>query len=54
MKFQITGILEKDVVSKKTGVKYNRVIVDFGDFQKIIILSTLEFKNLYALLNKNE
>lgn len=46
MDFQVKCKLEKDCVSKKTGGKYDRVIINFGDFSKIVVLSTLELKNL--------
>lgn len=53
MEFQVICKLEKNVISKKTNAPYDRVIVNFGDFSKIVVLSKLELSNLEQKLNKN-
>lgn len=52
MEFQVVCKLEKDCISKKSGTKYDRVIINFGDFNKMVVLNTLESKNLTEKLEK--
>lgn len=56
MTFQVKAIYEENVVSKKTGNTYSRVVIDFGKFKKFILLGSLEseaLKNLLESTNKS-
>lgn len=51
MTFQVNAVYEENVVSKKTGNTYTRVVIDFGKFKKYILLGSLESEALKNLLN---
>lgn len=52
MEFQVKCKLEENCLSKK-GVTYNRIILDFGDFQKMVVLTNLELLYLKDKLKEN-
>lgn len=57
MKFQVIAEYQTNCVSKKTGNTYDRVIIDFGKFKKLCVLSDLEsdcLKNLHESKKSSE
>lgn len=54
MDFQVKCKLEENVYSKKKDTTYDRVIINFGDFEKMVVLNKLELKNLKEKLTKHE
>lgn len=54
MDFTVKAILQEHVEStKKPNTYYNRVLVDFGKFQKIVLLNDLELEVLKTSLKPN-
>lgn len=54
MNFKVEAKLEKDVYSEKKKTTYNRVIINFGDFEKMVVLNKLELMNLESKLVKRD
>jgi len=54
MDFTVTATLQEHVEStKKPGTYYNRVLVNLGKFQKIVLLNDLELEVLKSQLKPN-
>lgn len=54
MDFTVKAILQEHVESTKhPGSFYDRVLVDFGKFQKIVLLNNLELEVLKSSLKPN-